>query len=58
MLSDYVTTTGDMSILQRGLPSAEVRVSFSLSRSADQRASGGACVVGDQPDGPSDESVY
>lgn len=25
MLSDYVTTTGDTSILQRGLPSAEVR---------------------------------
>lgn len=34
MLSDYVTVSGDTSILERGLPSAEVRNLFPHSRSA------------------------
>ena len=45
MLSDYVTTTGDTSILERGLPSAEVRVLLCHSCSAHQHTSGGTRVV-------------
>ena len=45
MLSDYVTTTGDTSILERGLPSAEVRVLLCRCRSAHQHTLGGTRVV-------------